>query len=122
MVVKVSEHVIQAEARWFGGLSVDLEERVPERRGRGLRPQPRSPRAPEVSQIACRSFPPKKYYYIKLNTNEIHISRRESEAGVVVDHDARNASPNLHRLVSAFRSSGHKYARTNPVPMAHQTP
>jgi len=48
--------------------------------------------------------------------------RRESEADVVVDHDARNASPNLHRLVSAFRSCGHKYARTNPVPMAHQTP
>ena len=119
MVVKVSEHVIQAEARWFGGLSVDLEERVPERRGRGLRPQPRSPRAPEVSQISCRSFPPKR---IRLNTYEIPISRRESEAGVVVDHDARNASPNLHRLVSAFRRSGHKYARTNPVPMAHQTP
>ena len=114
MVVKVSEHVIQAEARWFGGLSVDLEERVPERRGRGLRPQPRGARAPEV-----RSFSSKR---IRLNTNEIHISRRESEAGVVVDHDARNASPNLHRLVSAFRSSGHKYARTNPVPMAHQTP
>ena len=56
VVVKVSEHVIQAEARGFGGLSVDLEERVPERRGRGLRPQPRSPRAPEVSQISRRMF------------------------------------------------------------------
>ena len=66
---------------------------------------------------AC--FPTKR---IRLCTNEIHICRGESEAGVVVDHDARNASPNLHRLVSAFRSSGHKYARTNPVPMAHQTP
>ena len=66
VVVKVSEHVIQAEARWFGGLSVDLEERVPERRGRGLRPQPRSPRAPEVSQIACRSFLPRNIIILNL--------------------------------------------------------
>ena len=56
---------------------------------------------------------------IRIPTNN---SRRESEADVIVDHDARNASPNLHRLVSAFRSCGHKYARTNPVPMPHQTP
>ena len=63
----MSEHVIQAEARGFGGLSVDLEERVPERRGRGLRPQPRSPRAPEVSQtqISCRMLSSQEYEQTK---------------------------------------------------------
>ena len=50
------------------------------------------------------------------------ICRRESEVDVAVDHNAHNASPNLHRMVSAFRSCGHKYARTNPVPMAHLPP
>jgi 2-oxoglutarate dehydrogenase complex dehydrogenase (E1) component-like enzyme len=35
---------------------------------------------------------------------------------ISVDYKSRSENPNAYRLVSAFRSFGHKYAAVNPVP------